>query len=255
MHCDAGMQRPRLRLALLAAVLTLSACAATQTGVASDDRSQYRSVAVVPEINDRVLSVYWANALSQPSASEARMGWNAAQGAGQIAADILSKAGASVTVTSQPTSAAARSSEVAVVLRQTPLNQLAQSYNPGQDILLSGVSVAGAASAGGLATISIRSERGFKPRSVLQIKGGEGAGRTQPEFCAVGITPVLIDPGTGEVLKTGRPLMGTERIPIEASGQNWSTFTPSERAAVLAYCQSALRRVISQAFVELAVVK
>ena len=34
MHCDAGMQRPRLRLALLAAVLTLSACAATQTGVA-----------------------------------------------------------------------------------------------------------------------------------------------------------------------------------------------------------------------------
>ena len=255
MPFDAASARPGWRLMLLAAALTLSSCAASQTGVASNDRSQYRSVAVVPEINDQVLSVYWASALSQPSASETRMGWNAAEGAGQISADILSGAGAAVTVTSAPTSAAARSSEVAVVLRQTPLNQLAQSYNPGQDLFLSGVSVAGAAAAGGMATISIRGQKGFKPRSVLQIKSGAEAGRYKPEFCAVGITPLLVDPETGEILKTGRPLMGTEKIPIETSGRTWSGFTASERAAILAYCQSALRRVISQAFVELAVVK
>ncbi|MDU8946540.1 hypothetical protein [Ovoidimarina sediminis] len=239
---------------LLAAALALSACAASQTGVGSADRSRYTSVAIVPDINDRLVTVYWANALSSPSSSEARLGWNAAKGAGQISAEILSHTGASVTVSSDPTGSAARSAEVAVILRQTPLNALAQSYNPGQDILLSGVSVAGAAAAGGMATVSIRGERGFQPRSVLHVKGGGVRGRSQLDLCAVGITPYLVDPKTGETLKKGRPLTGIEKISLGASGRSWQSFSATERATILAYCQSALRRAISQAFVELDIV-
>ncbi len=79
-------------------------------------------------------------------------------------------------------------------------------------------------------------------------------GRSQLDLCAVGITPYLVDPKTGETLKKGRPLTGIERISVRAAGRSWQSFSPSERATILAYCQSAHRRAISQAFVELEIV-
>lgn len=45
--------------------------------------------------------------------------------------------------------------------------------------------------------------------------------------------------------------MEGEKLPAALSGQGLSSFTAEERGTVLAYCQSALRRVVSQSFVEL----
>jgi hypothetical protein len=182
------------------------------------------------------------------------MGWDVADGAGQISRDILGAAGAVVWVTLDPRGAAASAADVAIVLEQSPLNQLAQNYNPGRDLFLSGVSVASAVAAGGLAVISIEAKENFEPRSVLRMSGGGTGSSIDADFCAVGLTPYLIDPATGETLKRGRSLMGIEKIPVQLGASSWALFTPAERATVLVYCQAALRRAISQAFVELGVV-
>jgi hypothetical protein len=232
--------------------MILSACAATQTGIQSGGQSKFQAIAVVPRVNDTLLTVYRQNAFSTPVVSEAQMGWNAAKGAGQISTELLSRAGASVSVTADPIDASAKASEAVIVLQQTPLDQFAQKYVPGQDLMLSVASIAGAAAAGGIFYIIIDDEKRYRPRSILEIKGSEGDG---PSYCAIGITPSLINASSGETIRRGRSLMGVEKLPAKISGQAWRQFTPTERSTVLAYCQSALRRVISQSFVELKIVK
>lgn len=242
----------RSKSLFLCIVLMLAACAETQVGVQSGAKSKYQAIAVVPNVNDSLLSVYRQNEFSQPSVSETRMGWDAVTGAGQISKEILGRTGASVTVTRDQNSASAQASDAVVVLRQTPLDQFAQKYNPGQDLMLSAASIAGAAAAGGMAYIIIDDERRYRPRSILEIRGSDGSG---PNHCAVGITPTLSNAKTGELVKQGRSLMGVEKLPGQLSGRSWQQLSPSEKSTVLAYCQSALRRVISQSFVELGIVR
>jgi hypothetical protein len=182
------------------------------------------------------------------------MGWLAADGVGQISRDILGPAGASVTVSSEPGSASAKATQAVVVLEQTPLDAFAQNYDPGRDLLISAASVAGAATAGGMAVIIVDDSRRYRPRSVLRIAGNEQSGQGNSSLCAVGLTPNLVDPQTGETIRKGRSLMGLEKLPVSLSGNNWRSLAPAERSTVLAYCQSALRRVVSQSFVELKIV-
>ncbi len=147
----------------------MTACAASQTGVSSGSRAAYASVAVVPRVNDALRSGYWSNPLGSPVASQARKGWSAADGTGQIAREILGRAGASVTVTSEPTRGAARAAQAVVVLQKIPLTELAQTDDPGRDLLISAASLAGAASAGGLAVMVINDLAANQRRSVLRI--------------------------------------------------------------------------------------
>ncbi|MCA0869455.1 hypothetical protein LCL97_01335 [Seohaeicola saemankumensis] len=253
MLCNPATTRLAAAFVTIAAMLT--ACAESQTGVASGSRAAYTSVAVVPRVNDALLSVYWSSPLASPVASQARLGWSAADGTGQISREILGRAGASVTVTSAPTGSAARAAQAVVVLQQTPLNELAQNYDPGRDLLISAASLAGAASAGGLAVIVINDPAAYQPRSVLRISRVGADAKGDPNLCAIGLTPSLVDPATGKVIQQGRSLMGVEKLPGSLSGRSWSELGGSERATVLAYCQSALRRVVSQSFVELGIVK
>lgn len=232
--------------------VVLSACAASQTGVQSGAQSRYRTIAVVPRVNDNLLTVYRQNEFSQPAVSEAKMGWNAANGAGQISTELLSRAGASVSITADPNSASAKAAQAVIILQQTPLDQFAQKYDPGQDLMLSAASIAGAAAAGGIFYVTVDDERRYRPRSILEIRGSEGEG---PNYCAVGITPSLINASTGETVQRGRSLMGVEELPARISGKTWRLLTSTERSTVLAYCQSALRRVVSQSFVELKIVE
>ncbi|MHA6262075.1 hypothetical protein ACXYMO_02645 [Arenibacterium sp. CAU 1754] len=242
----------RSKSLILSMALILAACAETQVGVQSGAKSRYQAIAVVPHVNDNLLSVYRKNEFSQPWVTEARMGWDANSGAGQIAKEILGRAGASVTVTRDQHSGSAKAADAVVILRQTPLDQFAQRYNPEQDLMLNVISIAAAASAGGIAYIIIDDERRYRPRSILEIRKSDGSG---PNHCAVGITPALSNAKTGELLKQGRSLMGVEKLPGRLSGHSWQQLTPSERSTVLAYCQSALRRAISQSFVELGLVR
>ena len=119
---------------VIAAMLFMTACAETQTGVRSGARSQYDSIAVIPRVNDRLLSVYWSSPIAQPAVSEASMGWSATRGVGQMSREILRPIGTSVTVVSNPTSAGARATQAAIVLQQTPLDALARNYDPGRDL-------------------------------------------------------------------------------------------------------------------------
>ena len=235
-------------------LLMLTACAESQTGVPSGARSKYSSITVVPRVNDRLLSVYWPNPVSQPLVSEANMGWSAASGVGKISREILGPTGATVTVSSEPGSASAKAAQAVVILEQTPLDAFAQNYDPGRDLLISAASVAGAAAAGGMAVIIVDDSRRYQPRSVLRIAGNEQGGQGNSSLCAVGLTPSLVDPQTGETIRKGRSLMGVEKLQVSLSGTNWGSLAPAERSTVLAYCQSALRRVVSQSFVELQIV-
>ena len=232
-------------------LLVLTACAESQTGVPSGARSKYSSISVVPKVNDRLLSVYWPSPVSRPLVSEAGMGWSAATGVGQMSREILGPTGAAVAISSETGSATAKATQAVVLLEQTPLDAFAQNYDPGRDFLISAASIAGAATAGGMAVIIVDDSKRYQPRSVLRISGNEQGGQGNSSFCAVGLTPSLADPQTGEILRKGRSLMGVEKLPVSLSGTNWRSLSPSERSTVLAYCQSALRRVVSQSFVEL----
>ena len=254
MPCDTTGSAQKRRLAwscLGAAFLILSACTPPQTGVATGAKSNYQSIAVVPRLNDRLLTAYWAKPLGEPSISESKMGWNAARDAGEISREILSQAGASVSVASNATSREARTAQVVVVLEQTPLDALASNYDPGRDFLISAVSIAGAASAGGMGYIVIDSPNRYEPRSVLRITNADGENRNNPNVWVVGLTPYLVDPTSGETIRKGRSLFGAEKLPGTFSGRSWSTFSAAEKQKVLIYCQSALRRVVSQSFMEL----
>ncbi|MEP2506898.1 MAG: hypothetical protein ABJH85_19415 [Paracoccaceae bacterium] len=235
-------------------LVVLTACAESQTGVVSGARSKYSSIAVVPKVNDRLLSVYWPSPMAQPAVSEANMGWSAANGVVQISREILGPTGASVSVSSEAGSANAKAAQVVVILQQTPLDAFAQNYDPGRDLLISAASVAGAAAAGGMAVIIVDNSRRYQPRSVLRIAGSEQGGQGNSSLCAVGLTPSLVNPQTGETIRQGRSLMGIEKLPVSLSGTNWGSLAPAERSTVIAYCQSALRRVVSQSFVELQIV-
>ena len=236
---------------LLCLVLTLSACAASQVGVQAGAKSKYQSIALIPRVNDNLLFVHRTN-IAEMAVSQSRLGWDAVAGTGQISKEILGGAGASVVVTSDQNSAAARDADALIVLQQTPLDQYGQQYAPGQDVLLSSVSIAAAAAAGGMAYIIIDDPRRYSARSILEVNGNDGSG---PNHCAVGITPTLMNAQTGELIKQGRSLMGVEKIPVQLAGGTWGRLTPAEKSNALAYCQSALRRVVSQSFVELDIVQ
>ena len=242
-------------VALSGLILMLAACAESQTGVSTGSRAAYQTVAVVPRINDRLLSAYWENPWGTPGVAEASMGWNASRDAGQMAREILAGVGASATVTSSPTSAPAKAAQAVVLLEQTPLDALASNYDPGRDFLITASSLAAAASSGGVGYIIIDTPENYSPRMVLRITNIDGSNPSNPNVCVVGLTPSLVNPATGEATRKGRSLVGAEKLPIPLSGAGWSTFSASERATVLTYCQSALRRVVSQSFVELGVVK
>ena len=254
MHCD---RNPSNLIAycskaiLLCLVMTLSACAASQVGVPAGAKARYQSIAVIPRVNDNLLSVHRSN-MAELQVSQSRLGWDAAAGAGQISTEILGRTGASVVVTRDKNSAVARDADALIVLQQTPLDQYGQQYTPGQDVLLSSVSIAAAAAAGGMGYIIIDDPRRYSSRSILEVNGSDGSG---PNHCAIGITPVLLNAKTGELIKQGRSLMGVEKLPFQLAGGTWGRLTPAEKSNVRAYCQSALRRVVSQSFVELEIVQ
>jgi hypothetical protein len=236
---------------LLCLVLTLAGCAAAQVGFQAGAKSKYQSIALIPRVNDNLLFVHRTN-IAEMAVSQSRLGWDAVAGTGQISKEILGGAGASVVVTSDQNSAAARDADALIVLQQTPLDQYGQQYAPGLDVLLSSVSIAAAAAAGGMAYIIIDDPRRYSARSILEVNGNDGSGTNH---CAVGITPTLMNAQTGELIKQGRSLMGVEKIPVQLAGGTWGRLTPAEKSNALAYCQSALRRVVSQSFVELDIVQ
>lgn len=233
--------------------LLLSACATTQVGVPSGAQSKYEKITVVPRISGRLLTVHRQSELSQPIMSEADMGWNAAGDAGQISKELLGRTGASVSVTSDPRGASAKAAQAVIILQQTPLDQFAQNYSPERDVIVSIAVAAVMAEATGIFYLDFSEDdvTRYRRRSILEITGAQGDG---PNYCAVGITPFLVDASTGETIRKGRSLMGTEKVPVRISGVTWQQLTTKERSTVLAYCQSALRRAVSQSFVELDIV-
>ncbi len=254
MHCDRNPLNfiaYHSKAILLCLVMTLSACAASQVGVPAGAKSRYQSIAVIPRVNDNLLSVYRPN-MAELEVSQSRLGWDAAAGTGQISNEILGRTGASVVVTHEKNSAAARDADALIVLQQTPLDQYGQQYTPGQDVLLSSVSISAAAAVGGMAYIIIDDPRRYSSRSILEVNGSDGRG---PNHCAIGVTPVLMNAKTGELIKQGRSLMGVEKLPVQLAGGTWERLTPAEKSTVLVHCQSALRRVVSQSFVELDIVQ
>jgi len=210
-------------------------------------------VALVPGVSDLVLSSYWPAAFSEPQPTEGRLGWNASAAAADMVRAQLGPAGSVVTVVPSHTGAAAQTGDVVLILQQTPLNMLGQSYNPGRDFLaLGGGLIAIAAVAGAEQS----KEKAFQPRFVLWIRNPEANRAIIGEnACTVGLTASLVDPATGQAVTEGTQVTGRSVIPDALTARDWASLPKPEQARVLSHCRTALKSAVSQALVRLDVVE
>lgn len=244
-----GFVTARLAGLCSAVLLAVGGCVPNQIGVASGDRAMYERVALSAQMTDRLLSVGWDNLQGATRLSETAMGWSAGSGAVQMAQDILRGTGAQTIATRDAAQAAASGAPVLVRFQQAGLNGLGETYDPGQTMALNAISIAAIIPFGGMATLRIDNPDAFVPRFVLHV----GAPLQAQAVCSVALTPTLIDTGSGATLKVGRTLMGREALP-PLSQARFEDLPAAERRTVTQYCQAALRRVVSQAIVELGLV-
>lgn len=248
-----GFQRFHLPLALVAMV-GLAGCIDTpQAELPAGASAKYAKVALVPGVSDRVMATYWSAALSDPKSTEDRMGWNASAATADLVRAQLAPRGAKITVTDRPGSAAAKGSDVVLVLQQTPLNKLGQPYNPGRDFFALGgglfaiVAVAGAEKT---------KDTAFQPRFVLWVRNpAANKAMIGENACTVGLTAALVNPATGEKIGEGVQFTGRETIPGDLSAPDWAGLPRAEKAKVITHCRAALRSAVSQVLVKLDLLK
>ncbi|KEO50920.1 hypothetical protein [Thioclava pacifica] len=236
------------------ALLGLSGCVETsQTGLPTGAQAKYARIGLVADVGDRVMSSYWQAALSEPQSTEGRLGWNAAGAATEMVRAQLQASGAKVTSVAAPSGPAAQGNEVVIVLKQAPLNKLGQDYNPGRDFFALGgglfaiIAVAGA---------SETKDANFQPRFVLWIRNPEADKAWIGEnACTVGLQAALVDPATGKGVTQGIQVTGRTIIPGKLTAKDWDRLPKAEKAEVLGACRSALNSAVSQALLQLDVVK
>lgn len=236
-----------ISVALLAAVALAIPSCAPQIGLTGAGRSQFGAIAVAPQFNDTIYSVYYASALGEPQKNAHRSGWNVSGAAGQMAREMLNQAGASVQVVSAAGAITAPGNDVLVLLQQAPLDRAGRAYDPGRTFLVSG--------AGVMIAESLMQNKQYQQRTVLVTSDPAKEQTIGLHYCAVGVKPTLLDATTGEVLKEGVPASAQEDIPAGLLGGGWSSLGAQDRKTAKIYCDSALRRAVSQALAQLDIVR
>jgi len=240
-------------LAVVGAFAVAGCLETSQAGLPAGAEAKYARVALVADVSDAVVSSYWDAPFSEPQPTEGRLGWNAARATAELASQQLTETGASVTVVPSQSSAAAGASDVVVVLRQTPLDRIGQSYNPARDFLALGGGIIAIAA---IADAETSKGQAHKPRFVLWLRNpavskaiiGENA-------CTVGLTGTLIDPATGEARGGAVQVTGRSVIPDALPARTYGGLPEPDRARVLSHCRTALRSAVSQALLKMDVVK
>lgn len=233
-------------------ILLLAGCLETsQEGLPSGAQSKYARIALVSSVSDSVASTYWPQALTDPVSRDGRFGWNASGQTVSFVKEQLVPTGAVVTVAPAHTASVAKSSDMVLVIEQTPLNKLGQGYNPGRDFLALG---GGLVAVGAVVAGEQTKSSAFKPRFVLWIRNpnvdkaliGENA-------CTVGLTASLVDPISLKLVSDGVQVSGRSIIPGDLTASQWSQLPKAEQEKVLSYCNNALRSAVSQALIKLEV--
>jgi hypothetical protein len=247
MPCDLCKRAKRIAARGFGGVLmvALAACG-PQGGVSSNARGVYDSVGIVSGVSNQMVSVHWNDLLGAASVSRGRLRWDAQGGAAQMAQEILQKSGTRSFRVPAPGAASAADTDVVLVLEQAGLNALGETYAPEQTMVFNAISIASVMPYGGLAVIRIDSAQNYAPVFVVHVAT---TGRPT-SACTVAVKPSLYDPVSGKVTRTGPEMVGSEKIPGLAATPSGG-IPAAERDRVLAYCQAALRRVVSQAIAQL----